>query len=176
MSMPTRYVGRHRRVSTRPQRRKLVWATAQITGATVAAGAQIVPTDLLNNLKVAGSSVLGATVMRTHARIEVIQVSTATTEGCGIGFIVDDAGQPGAPAGVPSIGDFGNDWMLLDTMFWGDPGSVVIGGSVFFNHQVDLRSKRRIEELQERYLFCFQNNGNTNVVLSLWCRTLVALA
>ena len=129
--------------------------------------------DLLANLKVAGSSVLGATIMRTHCSLSFSEASADTGQGVIAGFIVSDA--PTTVNLDPST-QFGLDWMLLRPLGPSGTGNeIVIGTTLFWGHTIDLRSKRKIEELGEQYLLCLFNNGSGTVSVSRFTRTLIAL-
>ena len=157
------------------QRRKLVWATDFFSGVNVGAGAKLPQRDLLANLEVAGSSVLGATIMRTHFRFVAQGV---LTDGPSLfhGFIVNTA--PTVTNLDPSSSAaFGYDWMLLDTLSAGtalnsySPTSTTLT----FGTTIDLRSKRKIEELAEKYWYVLTNVTASAITVSGFTRTLVAL-
>ena len=159
----------------RPQRRKLVWATSVVNAVTVATGAKLAAQDLLANLEVAGSSVLGATVMRTHMDLSVSNATADATIGGFFGFIVNDAPtvtnlDPSSPA------QYGFDWMLWEGINQVScDNSLVLGSSVQYHKKIDLRAKRKIEELAERYWFVMINTGTGTMTISATTRTLVAL-
>src|SRR5215472_13501364 len=99
--------------------RKLIWATNSGVGITLTPGT-IFNTDLLPGLRVAGSSVLGVTVMRTHARFSIEWETTAESgQQLTIGFVTADMDFI-APTPRVSTGERGRDWALLDGLM---PGS-----------------------------------------------------
>ena len=159
----------------RPQRRKLVWATDVANGVTVASGAKLPMRDLLANLEVAGSSILGATVIRTHMRIAVNWGTADVATGVTYGLIVNDAPtvtnlDPSSPA------QYGYDWMLWDTMVPGTADQLAISGTVVLaGRHIDLRAKRKIEELAEKYWFVLINTGTASIPVTVSTRTLIAL-
>jgi hypothetical protein len=157
----------------RPQRRKLVWATANLVNLTIAAGAKR-NDDMLLNLQVVGASTLGATVMRTHMTLAFAEATADTGQGVYLGLIVANA--PTATNIDPSV-DFGDDWMLLRVVGpqSNNRNTVVIGTNELWGQEIDLRAKRKLEELNERYFLCMKNNGSGVVNFSMFCRTLLAL-
>jgi hypothetical protein len=174
-------VHRRRQVlgGVRPQRRKLVWATSSVIRRIVGAGTTTDPIDLLANLEVAGSSVLGATVMRTHTNLFATFGIAATQPGFYVGYLVDSAPAPGANLINPGA-QFGLDWMWLNLLGPGNAVSAVplppttpTVTELGFN--IDIRSKRRIEELGEKYFLTLHNPDTTGVTISAFTRTLVAL-
>jgi hypothetical protein len=89
------------------------------------------------------------------------------------GWIVDSA--PTVTNLSPAT-QFTLDWMLLRNL---NPGvarqAVLLGTSVGYGEVYDLRAKRRIEELGEKYFLCIENVGTSTVTLGLFTRTLIAL-
>jgi len=81
-----RRTGFARRTSSR---RKLVWATSS-TLVSLGASPTFNNIDLLANLRVAGSSVLGATIMRTHLTLMVDNTGRAVTSRSTFGLVVED--------------------------------------------------------------------------------------
>jgi len=157
------------------QRRKLVWATAA-ESFTLAPAARR-NTDLLGNLKTVGASVLGTTVMRTHTVIAVTDtVAGAPAMGLYLGWVVDDA--PTATNLDPST-SFGDDWMLLTQLAPGYARNSSVlgdaGGHIYYGERFDLRAKRKIEELNEQYLLCYENAGANTISVGMFTRTLLAL-
>jgi len=161
-------------VTSRPQRRKLVWATVQTTAAALTVNSTGGVGDLLANLRVAGSSVLGATVMRTHARLELSSATTDNAAGFVYGFAVDDATELGGTN--LDLTSLGADWMLYDTVTPASSPSIMTVGTTFIWHRtIDLKAKRRLEELNESYRFSIKNEGGATADWSLFARILVAL-
>jgi hypothetical protein len=149
------------------QRRKLVWATANTTLASVPFGTAV-GLDLTGNLRTAGASVLGGTVIRTHLRMQLRFANTADfwTIGLGIFRDVDVA------AGVDVNTNPGDDWMLATQYF-----AVSTGATVDANREIeiDIRSKRKFEELEQRYALMVGNHTGANLSVPLYVRTLIAL-
>ncbi len=159
----------------RPQRRKLVWATDTWSNVSVAAGAKLPQRDLLANLEVAGSSILGATIMRTHLKVSFSELTADTGLGVYAGLIVNTAPtvtnlDPSSPSA------FGDDWMFHSTL--GPPTALQVyqsGSSTIWGYAIDLRAKRKIEELSEKYWFTFINTASGTVATSGFAKVLLAL-
>jgi len=154
-----------------PQRRKLVWATAN-NSHTVAAGGKF-NDDLLANLEVAGSSVLGATVMRIHSRIAITCAANDAALGLFVGFIVDTA--PTVTNLDPSVA-FGDNWMLLSEISPSVGKNQMLNGtSIFYGDEFDIRSKRKVQELGEKLFLCGTSAHSTSITIGTFTRTLIAL-
>jgi hypothetical protein len=155
----------------RGQRRKLVWATFDQTAAALAAGAHV-NVDLLADLEVAGASKLGATIIRTHLRFTV-QPDTLTG-GAIYGLVVARAADVGVGVGPNPISDPTIDWMLYQRWLpFTDGGQALPATSQVV---IDNRSKRKIEEMGQAYLFSFANNNAVAQTPRIFARTLIALA
>ena len=157
----------HRRGSAR---RELVWATTDQT-VNIPAG-QISDLNLLAALSVAGSSLLGVTVIRTHVHI-AIQTGLAAGVGWRFGLIIGrntDVGVNVAGQQDPSNPEL--DWMYLDRVYGTFSGATADAQRLF---EVDLRAKRRMQELNQAYLLCQTNTTAAAVNVAVWARTLLAL-
>ena len=162
---------RHRRTSPvrRGGRRQLVWALDDINLAIPAGG--LTNLDLLSQLEVAGSSVLGATVMRTHL---VIQHSfAAATDNLTFGLIIGRKADLGAGLGPNPVSAPGDDWMWLGRVPATASGAAIDVARVV---EIDSRSKRKMQELQQAYLLQLFNGNAAISNTRIYCRTLVALA
>jgi len=131
--------------------------------------------DLLSNLVAAGSSTLGATVMRTHVRIQTHRVG-GLSDALFLGIRV--AGRQDVLSDADMSRD--EDWALLDLMLAGCGVNTVTMGldptpsGEGFN--IDLRSRRRVEELgQSWFMYLRSNLVGTDYGVSFWARTLIAL-
>jgi hypothetical protein len=161
---------RHRRstVPGRRPRRQLVWCTQDVTStvATNTAG----NLDLLSTFGVAGSSTLGITIMRT---IVTLQIPYAlATDTITWGLIVgrgDDVG-----TNRPDPLSFGDDWMF-NRREWIDTTGAAFAAGELQKVTYDVRSKRKLSEQNQRYLFSWHNNSAGNKTISIFVRTLLAL-
>ena len=158
-------------------RRKLVWATSSVAGSSLAQ-ASITDFDLLANLRVAGSSVLGATVMRTHLRMQIgWPVTTSTGQFFTVGLCVEDADL--VAANDITLGERGRDWALLDGLVPGSGANTLASpntGTVMEGFNFDLRAKRKVQELNQTWQLAVSPSGGAAAVpFSYWARTLIAL-
>ena len=174
--MPPR-VRRSSRIVRGGARRKLVWATTN--GATVVTGdAANFNFDLLTNLRTAGASVLGATVIRTHARWSLMWPDTGfAPQGLAVGFCTQSltfvTGQL-----VDLAQD--EDWAYRDRFLMGTGVNTLAGADVpIEGFRLDLRSKRKVQELNQTWCMAmsFQNAQTAGDVMNVawFVRTLIAL-
>jgi hypothetical protein len=170
--MPTRHRRSSMPLRSGGARRKLVWATTS-TSVTPAANT-VTNVDLLSNLKAAGSSVLGVTIMRTH--IACHGAATALVDTWTYGLIVGRQTDVGValPLGtsMDPLGDNELDWML-NTRHYNDSNGAAVNATQ--NWLVDNRSKRKMEEMGMAYIFSVTNDSAAAQNFQLYARTLVAL-
>ena len=149
--MPARRLARTS--GRRSNRRKLVWA-ADVQTLAFTAGAQVANIDLLTQLKVAGASVLGSTVMRTHVRIalSVGTVALGNELAWGLAVLPNNAvvaAGTAVTAAIPTpIQNPELDWMMWDVRV-ASPTLGMDGTNMIMQ---DVKSKRRLEELDQTYV------------------------
>src|SRR5262245_5693836 len=163
----------HMRRRSGVQRRKLVWATNSQVAQALATTPQSY--DLLSNLRVAGSSVPGATVMRVHIDFSSVWQAVTTAQGIAIGLAVEDTDIIGTNAFSP--GASGRDWMLRQNWFPGgglnSTGPVATPTEGF---RIDVRSKRKVQELNQSLGLVLQSvTATTPPTVSFFARVLIAL-
>ena len=161
----------HRRSGalSRPQRRKLVWATTN-QSVTIASGAHTT-IDLGASLEVAGASTLGVTIMRTH--IQWAMSNWATVGDALIyGLIVVRDTDIGAGNGPNPNADPEVDWMLLTQITPVSSGAAV---SAADRWTTDNRSKRKMEEMGQKYGLAITNTSAASKTLFVFARVLLAL-
>lgn len=157
--MPTRRTSRRSRGFSR-NRRKLEWADFQLDGTTDVGASTVV--DLLDTFaQLPGASVSGATIARIHL---YLSISTAVTTGDGfnIGILVDQVDEVAPSPGVPSstahmvntVSSPNADWMLF-RIYDATPGYSLTSPNE--NFEFDVRAKRRLKEIGDTLLFCFDN-------------------
>lgn len=167
---------RRRSAGHRPtgQRRKLVWAD-YVAAATVIGNSPGTNFDLLTGYRTAGGSTQGVTIMRTHISINALVPSAGvgSNEGFSVGLIVDDNSATAVTLNTtkPNL-----DWMLYKTVYWASQGSATLAGTNYhFGTEIDLRAKRKAQELQQTYWLCLLSNTANNATTSFHVRTLLAL-
>jgi len=153
------------------QRRKLTWASAQgsFAGLGVAASGELV--DLLEDYKSAGGSTQGVTIMRTHVQLAVQgAAANGIEQGAFLGLIIGEVNDTFDQ--ITSTEPF-LDWMLYRRCycFGGSEGST----NAEHIYEIDLRAKRKMQELNQLYLMNLSANvaGTVNVAYNV--RTLLAL-
>jgi len=161
-----------RRATT--QRRKLVWAE---TGGTQTPGTIASQTnvnvDLLANYRSAGGSTQGITIIRTHLTYQLFTHSAInSTDGISLGLIIGDAGA--LPTELNTANPF-LDWMFISNRYPG-MGSVAPSGTGFISGgELDLKAKRKCQELQQTYWMCLSDLTANVQDVSYIVRTLIAL-
>jgi len=169
--MPPR-VRRVSRAAGRGNRRRVVWATH---GASQSLNAGTVwNSDLLTDYKVAGASLAGVTIMRTHIRI--LLPYSAATESWYLGLIVGRATDVGINlaqgSAIDPLGDQELPWLLNTNVYVGASGATFDAQREFV---LDIRSKRKMHDLGEAYILSFLNTAAGAHVPAFYSRTLLAL-
>jgi hypothetical protein len=163
----------HHQVRSSARRRTLVWATTD-QNVNIPAG-QISNVNLLALLSVAGSSLLGATVMRTHVRIMQSSIGgQASTDLYRVGIIVgrtSDVGINVAGQQDPSNPEL--DWRYLDR--WTPTSSGAAVDTTQNLPLIDLRSKAKVGELNQAYILALAHSAAAARLFQIWARTLIAL-
>ena len=154
----------------RGARRKLVWATTD-QSVTLGVGNSS-NVDLLAGLEVAGSSILGCTIMRTHCELSL---TTAITLGdrLRVGFVVGRAAEVGA--GV--VGALTAATPELDWLLWRHETAAPTFGTESNNNQLvyDIKAKRKMQELSQAYILALGNSVGASKTMTIQARTLIAL-
>jgi len=161
---------RHRRSSapSGARRRKLVWSTLD-QSVTLIAGANTT-VNMLSALAVAGSSLTGITIMRTHLTLAPTTALTLA-DSIRVGLIVCRSSDIGAGS-ILTAADPELDWMLLRREYVTSSGLGSGGGDVL---AYDVKAKRKMEELNQAYGLCITNAAGGSKTIGLFARTLVAL-
>jgi hypothetical protein len=131
-------------------RRRTTWATVETT-ASIPAANGFVTLDLLSNFKADGGNQQAVTVTRTHLRIIPTAGMTALGNNFHVGLIrgqMSDVGTNIAGAPTPAASPY-EDWLLWDHLFVDASTSLDQYSGTQLHY--DLRSQRRLEELQMNY-------------------------
>ena len=154
----------------RSARRKLVWATSTATVAGVANLASVA-VDLLAGFEVAGASKLGCTAIRTHGRIFTTSLG-ASTGFTLLGIKVSDKGEITTPIDISTNTNMYLDWALQDIIWPNFSGATADAG---FRYDVDLRAKRKLEEMNQTWALHLTNDNAGVATYTYWFKTLIAL-
>jgi hypothetical protein len=125
--------------------------------------------DLLAPLDVAGASVLGLTVVRTHVLLQVQNFAQVADE-LQFGLIVDDSENVGAAVNLASNGARSWAWYAMVT-----PTSNGATVNVCDNRFYDVKAMRKIPGPDATFLAAFFNNSAASKTYRLVTRTLVKL-
>jgi hypothetical protein len=154
----------------RGQRRKLVWSTLD-QNVTIAAGSWT-NVNLLAPLSVAGSSLLGITIMRSIVTLN-INTSIAIGDALAVGLIVCRVNEIGAAvAGSVDPAQLENDWLWLDK-YYGSTGTSM--DTLPGDMAIDTKAKRKMQELNQAYALSMRNSVGVAKTISFFSRVLVAL-
>ena len=175
--MPAR-TRRFSRRSTGRNRRRTIWATADVN-ATVTANAAWINIDLLANYKsMLGSSIAGVTVLRTILSMWATG-TVANGDGVRVGLIVDDldqvtASQTTVATVVNPHDDPYTAWMMIEQRNAHPHYS--FEGAVDGWHY-DIRSKRRIHDIGQTLIWSVYNQdvAAPSFPFAIYARTLLAL-
>jgi len=173
------YRRRSSRRTSRGQRRKLIWAQRTASQAFTA-NAQWTNFDLLQEYKAAtGASSAGITIMRTH--LWVLPHAPAAGDTFWVALHIADINDVTAnttnafvanPHDDPYI-----DWMFASKYEYDVNLRIPVMHTDFAGLVLDLRSKRRMEQVQSAYtLTVYQDTvGTVAKTYDIFSRTLIAL-
>jgi len=147
------------------QRRKLTWANAQgIQNPITTTGILV---DLLADYKSAGGTTQGITIMRTHVSICVTTSTPTVGDGVFTGIVV---GQNNDTTATIFPGEHYLDWAFYKAIY------TPFYGQGFRGYDIDLKSKRRMQELNQTYWLNMAALLGVNTTQVAWqARTLLAL-
>jgi hypothetical protein len=152
-----------------------MWSTTFQAGTAIAAVTQLQPIDLAGDLVTAGVGVLGGTIMRTHIRLSVSSTAADTNPGLQYGLVVFDRLQV-SPTSPVVLTDLDIDWMIQNFL---SPATARNGfltaTNYLFGEDIDLRSRRRLHEVNDRPFLILRNNGSAGLTFSLMAKMLIAL-
>jgi hypothetical protein len=168
--MAIRRVGRAiSRRSNRP-RRRYEWARFVQGSVGVAVGAKLT-VDLLANFQTSlGAQLIGATVTRTIVHFSAIgNTGGANFSNTVWGLIKEDLAYAGNPTANPNA-----DWMYVQgcEMFPDQSSATVVPNLL---QDRDVRSKRKLDALDETLLFVYQNGSLQVINVAFRVDTLLAL-
>jgi len=145
-------------------RRRTTWARG--SGAQSFAAAGYSTFDLLNDYVAAGGTTAGVTVVRTHLYLSFAVAPTVGTP-FGVGIVRGqntDVGLSVVGAPRPITDEF-EDWAFWEVPIASDAGTGV--GPAYYPWNIrmlDLKSQRKIPELQMSYNLVLQSTSGTDIV------------
>jgi len=150
--------------------RQLVWGTVDgILSSSLVNGFQVL--DMLPDIDLT-SSALGSTVMRTHLTITPT-TAPAVADFYKIGLMIGRNNEIGTNlAGVSLVDSPDLDWMFRRIYTFN--GGIEMGGGNIIS--IDLRAKRKLSELNQRYVLAIGTNTGAAVQFRIYARTLLALS
>ncbi len=151
----------------RGTRRKLVWATGGGSSGSIANGAGV-SFDLVADLQAAGSSILGSTIMRTHLVISTLWGAVAQPAFYVYAVKVSDANE--TAIALPNFSHL--NWAIYKQVYAHSTGATV---DACTQEVLDLRAKRKIQEMQENWTLFITNTSGVAQTYNVFSRTLVAL-
>jgi hypothetical protein len=160
-------------------RRRTLWSTTLTLNSTVATGTQIAPVNLLTPLLVGGIGVIGGTVLRTHVNLNFSNLDTDTQPAVVWGLVVYDTTKVSAT--VPSLISEPNlDWAMYELLTPGTSSGNIVrpenaATTGVWGREYDVKSRRRLHEMEDGFFFCLDNNGSQTLTYSLLLRCLIAL-
>ena len=176
--MPPRTRRMATRLGTRPTRRRLTWCDYTSTGLVVGVTGHALNVDLLSQFKTAGGEVNGATVIRTHLSVWPA-TAVAAADAIRLGLMVTGTNEVSATFALGATA-FNNptdfpyvDWMY-SRKYRATPNFNPTGSSNEL--LVDLRSKRKMEDLADTLLLSVVNtNSGVSLNVDISARILIAL-
>ena len=163
--MPARNFRSSRPLGARRPRRQLVWATRTLSSQAIAASGGL-NVDLFSTF----TQEVGNTIMRVILKLHV-QNWAAEADSITYGLFAQgrasDVGTTPVLASSP-----GFDWMWYSQLY---PSAAGAAESVAEHYDLDIKSKRRMQEQDQRFLLCFVNNSAASKTVDIFARTLVAL-
>lgn len=160
---------RRSRSSGSPRRRKLIWARSSSGSSNVGMAANSNQAfDLLSDVQTAiGGDVLASTVMAIRGRWGVSSdlAVAAPTSLVTAGVVIYNA-SVASPSLLPATQDRYIDWMARE--YWHvDPTTITpVRGATQMYPNLQVRSRRKIEEVGESVFLCLQNQGGA--AISFW--------
>lgn len=107
--------------------------------------------------------------MRTHARMQ-LRSGGGAGDFWHVGFMV--CRDVDVAAGIDPNTNPGDDWMYTSQYFMTSSGATIDSNREIY---IDLRSKRKFEELETRYALFVANHTGAALSVPLYIRTLIAL-
>jgi hypothetical protein len=118
-----------------------------------------------------GVGIVGGTIARTHARVYATCLATDTKPGFVWGTIVTDQ----ALSKPDPSSDFFISWLHWGYVTPQTQGPVQGSIATQFGEVADIRSRRRLDEMGDKYFLVLANTGSAALSITYGIRTLVLL-
>jgi hypothetical protein len=157
----------------RRPRRTSVWARSNLQVSVAATGQQNI--DLWADLEVAGSGILGSTVLRTLILLTVENWASPTLDSLIAGCIVEDKGYVGTTQALATNRNL--DWYWYQVFTPTTNGATVNAAIVYppDGRPYDIRAKRRVADLGRTSILALSNGSAAAKTVQVAVNQLVAL-
>lgn len=145
-----------RRSSSRPQRRRLVWARYRTTSVAVVAGTAFTAFPLDTFETAYGAQLLGCTIMRVRGCITAKMVA-GTNASFTVAMKVADL--PGVNPEAPASSGINDDWFMYETWASVTSTPTALEPSLQLQKEVDVRARRRLDELGQRLVLAAETSS-----------------
>jgi hypothetical protein len=157
----------------RRSRRSTVWARTDLTVSVAATGQQNI--DLWADLEVAGSGVLGSTVLRTLIMLCVENWASPTLDSLRAGLIVEDKGYVGTTQALATNRNL--DWMWWQ-VFTPTTNGATVNAAINFPadyRPYDIRSRRVVKDLGRTSIIALSNGSAAAKTVQVSVNQLIGL-
>jgi hypothetical protein len=174
-------MARRRTIHGRTERRRTDWARQSGSFTLTTGTASATTVDLLTQYKADGGNTAGVTVARTHLRMAITSDVTGGDDfywGLYRGAI-SNVGSELSGSPTPFTDPY-NDWAMWQHLVASLDVLSTTGYAHYWpatnNHEYDIRSKRRIDQVQMGWLLCVEAGVLANtIVVNYQASTLVML-
>lgn len=139
--MPTR------RSSSRPARRRLIWARYRSTSLAIVAGTAFNVDPLATFETAYGAQLLGCTVMRVRGSITAKMVAGVNAQ---LTWAMKVADLPGVSTEAPASSGVNDDWFMYENWVSVTSTPTALEPSIQLQKEIDVRARRRLDELGQR--------------------------
>jgi len=166
-------------MARRGPRRRTLWATTFANNVIVASGAHLVPVNCVGSLITQGVGIIGGTVIRTHVNLNILNLDTDTAPEVQWALLVYDTNK--VAAATPNITtELNLDYAMYEMLTPGTSSGNIArpeNAPTFgvYGREYDVKSRRRLHEMQDGFFFCLINQGTQSLTLNYLIRCLIML-
>jgi len=163
-------VRHHTSRPVRPQRRKLIWADSSgfVTPVGNNPGTNF---DILANFRGNSGVTQGCTIIRTHLTLNTRIAAAAYTDAVDVALAVDTLQATSVTLNTTHAYA---DWMIFKRLYAG-AGGIVEGGTTQAFYEIDLKAKRKLDEVGQTLWLCLLQNSVNAWSVAWHSRVLLAL-